>query len=40
MNRSEIMVIMKNPDLSILHPHAIKKNELLQIFANATVATD
>lgn len=35
MNRSEIMVIIKNRDLTILPPLAIKKNEILQIFANA-----
>lgn len=40
MNRSEIMVIIKSRDLIILHPLAIKKNEIVQIFANTTVATD
>lgn len=34
------MVIIKSRDLIILHPLAIKKNEILQIFANATVGTD
>ena len=40
MNRSEIMVIIKSRDLIILHALAIKKNEILQIFAKGTVATD